>query len=80
MLELSLTDLRLHLLPCVTAQLCHTLCVTAQLPLDQGGGEGKALYIDTEVRRPAARPPAPAECPRAECRGGLGAANPASLG
>lgn len=29
-------------------QLCHTLCVTAQLPVDQGGGEGKALYIDTE--------------------------------
>jgi DNA repair protein RAD51 len=29
-------------------QLCHTLCVTCQLPLDQGGGEGKALYIDTE--------------------------------
>jgi len=29
-------------------QLCHQLCVTAQLPLDQGGGEGKALYIDTE--------------------------------
>ncbi len=29
-------------------QLCHTLCVTAQLPLDQGGGEGRALYIDTE--------------------------------
>jgi hypothetical protein len=29
-------------------QICHTLCVTAQLPLDQGGGEGKALYIDTE--------------------------------
>lgn len=29
-------------------QLCHTLCVTAQLPMDQGGGEGKALYIDTE--------------------------------
>ena len=29
-------------------QLCHTLCVTAQLPLDQGGGEGKAMYIDTE--------------------------------
>ena len=24
-----------------TAQLCHTLCVTAQLPLDMGGGEGK---------------------------------------
>ena len=29
-------------------QLCHTLCVTCQLPIDQGGGEGKALYIDTE--------------------------------
>jgi len=29
-------------------QLCHQLCVTCQLPLEQGGGEGKALYIDTE--------------------------------
>jgi len=29
-------------------QICHTLCVTCQLPLDQGGGEGKAMYIDTE--------------------------------
>jgi len=29
-------------------QLCHTLCVTCQLGLDQGGGEGKALFIDTE--------------------------------
>jgi len=29
-------------------QLCHTLCVTCQLPLAQGGAEGKALYIDTE--------------------------------
>ncbi|CAD6253131.1 unnamed protein product [Miscanthus lutarioriparius] len=29
-------------------QLCHTLCVTCQLPLDQGGGEGKSLYIDAE--------------------------------
>lgn len=29
-------------------QLCHTLCVTAQLPLEQGGAEGKAMYIDTE--------------------------------
>jgi len=29
-------------------QLCHQLCVTCQLPLDQGGAEGKALYIDTE--------------------------------
>eukprot|EP00002_Diphylleia_rotans_P038194 TRINITY_DN865_c0_g1_i1.p1 TRINITY_DN865_c0_g1~~TRINITY_DN865_c0_g1_i1.p1 ORF type:complete len:337 (-),score=71.08 TRINITY_DN865_c0_g1_i1:192-1202(-) len=29
-------------------QICHTLCVTCQLPLDRGGGEGKALYVDTE--------------------------------
>lgn len=29
-------------------QLCHTLCVTCQMPCDNGGGEGKALYIDTE--------------------------------
>jgi DNA repair protein RAD51 len=29
-------------------QLCHTLCVTCQLSVEQGGGEGKALYIDTE--------------------------------
>ncbi|CAA0842155.1 DNA repair protein RAD51 homolog 1 [Striga hermonthica] len=29
-------------------QLCHTLCVTCQLPLDQGGGMGKAMYIDAE--------------------------------
>jgi len=29
-------------------QLCHTLCVTCQLPKEQGGGEGKAMYIDTE--------------------------------
>lgn len=29
-------------------QLCHTLCVTCQMPLEQGGGEGKAMYIDTE--------------------------------
>lgn len=29
-------------------QLCHTLCVTCQLPLSDGGGEGKAMYIDTE--------------------------------
>ena len=29
-------------------QLCHTLCVACQLPLAQGGGEGMALYIDTE--------------------------------
>eukprot|EP00906_Rhabdomonas_costata_P020435 RCo029746 len=29
-------------------QLCHTLCVTCQLPIANGGGEGKALFIDTE--------------------------------
>jgi len=29
-------------------QICHTLCVTCQLPIDHKGGEGKALYIDTE--------------------------------
>jgi DNA repair protein RAD51 len=29
-------------------QFCHTLCVTCQLPLEQGGCEGKAMYIDTE--------------------------------
>ncbi|XP_064115622.1 DNA repair protein RAD51 homolog 1-like [Macrobrachium nipponense] len=29
-------------------QLCHTLAVTCQLPLEMGGGEGKCVYIDTE--------------------------------
>lgn len=29
-------------------QLCHTLAVACQLPISQGGGEGKCLYIDTE--------------------------------
>lgn len=29
-------------------QLCHTLAVTCQLPVEQGGGAGKCLYIDTE--------------------------------
>ena len=29
-------------------QICHTLCVTCQLPKENGGGSGKALYIDTE--------------------------------
>lgn len=33
---------------CGKTQLCHTLCVACQLPLDQGGAESKALYIDTE--------------------------------
>ncbi|KAI0307977.1 Rad51-domain-containing protein [Multifurca ochricompacta] len=30
------------------SQLCHTLAVSCQLPVDMGGGEGKCLYIDTE--------------------------------
>lgn len=29
-------------------QLCHTLAVTCQLPIDSGGGEGKCIYVDTE--------------------------------
>ncbi|OAG31748.1 DNA repair protein RAD51 [Nematocida displodere] len=29
-------------------QLCHMIAVTAQLPSNQGGGNGKCLYIDTE--------------------------------
>merc|ERR1719487_1647042 len=33
---------------CGKTQLCHTLCVTCQLPIDKGGAESKALYIDTE--------------------------------
>lgn len=33
---------------CGKTQLCHTLCVTCQLPTEQGGAESKALYIDTE--------------------------------
>lgn len=29
-------------------QLCHTLAVTCQLPIEQRGGEGKCMWIDTE--------------------------------
>jgi DNA repair protein RadA len=29
-------------------QICHQLCVNVQLPREQGGLEGNALYIDTE--------------------------------
>ena len=29
-------------------QICHTLCITCQLPVTDGGAEGKAIYIDTE--------------------------------
>ncbi len=30
-------------------QLCHTLCINCQLPSDEGGLGGGALYIDTEA-------------------------------
>src|SRR3712207_5173013 len=30
------------------SQICHTLCVTAQLPVEQGGLGGGAILIDTE--------------------------------
>merc|ERR1719354_933477 len=30
------------------SRVCHQLCVTCQLPVDCGGAEGKAMYIDTE--------------------------------
>lgn len=33
-------------------QICHQLCVTCQLKVEEGGGEGKALYIDTEGSLP----------------------------
>ena len=29
-------------------QICHTLAVSAQLPVSMGGSEGKVIYIDTE--------------------------------
>lgn len=29
-------------------QLCHTLCVSTQLPRSSNGGNGKVAYIDTE--------------------------------
>ncbi|KAH9821160.1 RecA protein [Melampsora americana] len=45
-------DERFHFLQnhdrCGKTQLCHTLCLTAQLPVEMGGGAGKVAYIDTE--------------------------------
>lgn len=32
-------------------QIAMTLCVTSQLPREQGGGNGKVAYIDTEGRK-----------------------------
>ncbi|ETO07493.1 DNA repair protein [Reticulomyxa filosa] len=29
-------------------QICHSLCVYCQMPMDYGGGAGCAMYIDTE--------------------------------
>jgi len=31
------------------SQLCHTLCITTQLPRADGGADGKCIY-DTKVR------------------------------
>jgi len=33
---------------CGKSQICHQLCVNVQLPIEQGGLNGGALYIDTE--------------------------------
>ncbi|KAM0674215.1 recombinase rad51 [Gurleya vavrai] len=30
------------------SQICHTLAVTSQLPIENGGASGKCLFIDTE--------------------------------
>jgi DNA repair protein RadA len=30
------------------SQICHQLCINVQLPIDQGGLEAAALYVDTE--------------------------------
>jgi DNA repair protein RadA len=29
-------------------QVCHTLCVTTQLPVEEGGLDGRVVYVDTE--------------------------------
>ena len=42
-----LTPRRTHL-RCGKTQICHTLAVTTQLPLDEGGGCAKVAFIDTE--------------------------------
>jgi meiotic recombination protein DMC1 len=33
---------------CGKTQLSHTMCVTAQMPRDAGGGNGRVAFIDTE--------------------------------
>jgi len=37
------------------SQLCHQLAVTCQLPVDMGGGEGRAMWIDCEGTYRSAR-------------------------
>ena len=34
---------------CGKTQLCHTMCVTAQLPREMGGAEGKVVSLVTEL-------------------------------
>ena len=46
-LYILLTPRRTHL-RCGKTQICHTLAVTTQLPLDEGGGCAKVAFIDTE--------------------------------
>jgi DNA repair protein RadA len=33
---------------CGKSQMCHQLCVNVQLPIERGGLNGAALYVDTE--------------------------------
>lgn len=33
-------------------QLAHTLCITTQMSENVGGGQGKVIYVDTEVDVP----------------------------
>ena len=33
---------------CGKTQSCHTLCITCQMSVEDGGAEGRAMYIDTE--------------------------------
>jgi Rad51 len=37
-------------------QICHTLCVTTQMPQEQGGGAGKVLYRMLHLRSPTPAP------------------------
>ena len=30
-------------------ELCYTLCVTANLPLNKGGFNGSVMFVDTEI-------------------------------